>query len=239
MLYIYEDNAKILKEINDNTQNKRRRNNEKRFEIDNTKSIETETELPKKKRRRSTKRDSRIDAKPAKILPRDKNNKLILPVKVGKGSNEVTILSIGKIVYDRDAYHSHRYIWPVGFESQKEYISMLDPKKRTIYTNRILDGGENPNFEVTVEDLPGKVYNASSPSGVWKKVLNELTSKGCTGAKTHASGPDFFGISDLGVTKVIQELPNADKCSRYVKQRWIKDEEGGIQVVAEPEDDSN
>jgi len=39
---------------------------------------------------------------------------------------------------------SQRYIWPVGFESQKEYISMQDPKKRTIYTNRILDGGETP-----------------------------------------------------------------------------------------------
>jgi len=28
--------------------------------------------------------------------------------------------------------------------------------------------------------------------------------RGNTGSKTHASGPDFFGLSDLGVTKVIQ-----------------------------------
>jgi len=40
--------------------------------------------------------------------------------------------------------------------------------------------------------------------GAWKSVLSELSRRGTTGAKTHASGPDFFGLSDLGVTKVIQ-----------------------------------
>ncbi len=34
--------------------------------------------------------------------------------------------------------------------------------------------------------------------------MSEISRRGSTGAKTHASGPDFFGLSDLGVTKVIQ-----------------------------------
>jgi len=232
-----KDNSKVLKEINYNIINKKRNNGDKYLDSDISKSIDDD-DIPKKKRRKSSKRDTRSDAKPIKLLPRDKNNNLKLPVMVGKSNNEVKIISIGKVIYDRESYHSQRYIWPVGFESQKEYISMQDPKKRTIYTNRILDGGENPIFEVTAEDLPGVVFKASSPSGAWKNVLTELARRGSTGSKTHASGPDFFGLSDLGVTKVIQELPNADKCSRYTKQKWI-DEEDDIKVVEEPEEMSN
>ncbi|ORX52972.1 hypothetical protein BCR36DRAFT_582374 [Piromyces finnis] len=215
-------NSKLHKNFNDNVF-KKRRNSEKNFDSDLSKNINDDI-IPKKKRRKSSKRDTRFDAKPIKILPRDDDGNLKLPVVVGKSSNEVTIISIGKIVHERDAYHSQRYIWPVGFESKKEYISMQDPKKRTIYTNRILDGGDVPIFEVTAEDLPGTVFRANSASGAWKSVLSELSKRGSTGAKTHASGPDFFGLSDLGVTKVIQELPNAERCIRYVKQRWIKDE---------------
>lgn len=176
-----------------------------------------------------------------KLLPRDENDNLILPVTVGKSSNEVTIISIGKIVYDREAYHSQRYIWPVGFESKKEYISMQDPKKRTIYTNRILDGGDLPIFEVTAEDLPGEVFTANSASGAWKNVLSEISRRGSTGAKTHASGPDFFGLSDLGITKVIQELPNAERCIRYVRQRWIEDgnlDDDDNKSMADDDDDT-
>jgi len=222
------------KEKNDNIP-KKRKNSEKFNDSELSKSIEDDS-TPKKKRRKSGKRDTRAVAKPIKLLPRDKNNNLKLPVMVGKSNNEVKIISIGKVIYDREAYHSQRYIWPVGFESQKEYISMQDPKKRTIYTNRILDGGETPIFEVTAEDLPGKVFQANSPSGAWKSVLNELSVRGNTGSKTHASGPDFFGLSDLGVTKVIQELPNADKCKRYYQQKWINDENDDIKVEDEQED---
>jgi len=231
-----KDNTKILKELNNNIFNKKRKNNEIFLESESLKNIENDNVVPKKKRRKSSKRDSRFDAKPIKLLPRDENNNLILPVTVGKSSNEVNIISIGKVVYDREAYHSQRYIWPVGFVSKKEYISMQDPKKRTIYTNRILDGGDTPIFEVTAEDLPGESFTANSASGAWKSVLTELSKRGSTGAKTHASGPDFFGLSDLGVTKVIQELPNAEKCMRYVKQRWIKEE--GNDTKAE-EDNTN
>jgi len=232
-----KDNTKVLKEIDENIFKKKRRNSDKFQDTELSKNIDDDN-IPKKKRRKSSKRDTRSDAKPMKLLPRDKNNNLKLPVMVGKSNNEVKIISIGKVIYDRESYHSQRYIWPVGFESQKEYISMQDPKKRTIYTNRILDGGDNPLFVVTAEDLPGVTFRANSPSGAWKNVLTELSKRGSTGSKTHASGPDFFGLSDLGVTKVIQELPNADKCNRYTKQKWIN-EEDDIKVVDEPEEMSS
>ncbi|ORX90517.1 hypothetical protein K493DRAFT_339943 [Basidiobolus meristosporus CBS 931.73] len=173
-----------------------------------------------KRKRRTGKRDDRTDAKPIEHLPKNEKGELILPVTVGKGGDEVTIINIGKVVWDREPYHTPRFIWPVGFHSEKIYTSMLDGNKKTTYVSEILDGGEAPVFQVTAEDQPGRKFVANSASGVWKQVLDEIMAKGF-GAKTHASGPQLYGINNLGITKHIQELPGAEKCSKYVMQRWI------------------
>ncbi|KAK9760564.1 hypothetical protein K7432_015287 [Basidiobolus ranarum] len=156
-----------------------------------------------KRRRRTGKRDDRTDAKPIEHLPKDKEGKLILPVTVGKGGDEVTIANIGRVIWDKEAYHTPRFIWPVGFQSEKVYTSMLDGNKKATYVSEILDGGEAPIFQVTAEDQPGRKFVANSASGVWKQVLDEIMAKGF-GAKTHASGPQLYGINNLGITKHIQ-----------------------------------
>lgn len=51
---------------------------------------------------------------------------------------------IGEIVWDREAYHTNRYIFPVGFMSKKQYLSAVDVTRRTTYTSEILDGGDTP-----------------------------------------------------------------------------------------------
>ncbi|CAG8744232.1 11387_t:CDS:2, partial [Dentiscutata heterogama] len=118
------------------------------------------------------------------------------------------------IVWDKEAYHTNRYIFPVGFMSKKQYLSAVDVTRRTTYTSEILDGGDTPIFQVTAEDQPGRKFSASSSSGVWKKILDEINIQGVP-SKTHASGPEMLGLSHLGITKYIQELPGAEKCTKY------------------------
>ncbi|CAG8577846.1 2237_t:CDS:2, partial [Paraglomus occultum] len=131
------------------------------------------------------------------------------------------------IVWDREAYHTNRYIFPVGFMSKKQYLSAVDVTKRTTYTSEILDGGDTPI--VTAADQPGRKFSASSSSGVWKKILDEINCQGVP-SKTHASGPEMLGLSHLGITKYIQELPGAEKCTKYVMQRWLDDDQPGKQA---------
>lgn len=185
-------------------------------------------ELPQKRRRKppgvKKKRDDRTDAKRIEPLPMNPDSTLKLPVTIGKGTNEVTIYRIGEIVWDREAYHTNRYIFPVGFMSKKQYLSAVDVTRRTTYTSEILDGGDTPIFQVTAEDQPGRKFVASSSSGVWKKILDEINVQGVP-SKTHASGPEMLGLSHLGITKYIQELPGAEKCTKYVMQRWIDDDQ--------------
>ncbi|CAH1761764.1 16643_t:CDS:10 [Entrophospora sp. SA101] len=179
-------------------------------------SVPVEEAQTQKRRRKPTtvkkKRDDRTDAKRIEPLPMNPDDTLKLPV------------TIGEIVWDREAYHTNRYIFPVGFMSKKQYLSAVDVTRRTTYTSEILDGGDTPIFQITAEDQPGRKFSASSSSGVWKKILDEINVQGVP-SKTHASGPEMLGLSHLGITKYIQELPGAEKCTKYVMQRWVDDDD--------------
>lgn len=78
------------------------------------------------------------------LLPIDENGQAILPVTVGKGHDEVTIYSIGKIIWDREGYHTQRYIFPVGYRAERLYSSTLDAQQKVKYICEILDGGDSP-----------------------------------------------------------------------------------------------
>ncbi|KAH8551223.1 F/Y rich C-terminus-domain-containing protein [Umbelopsis sp. PMI_123] len=181
---------------------------------------QTTSTVPEKRRRRTGKRDDRTQPKAVQPLPRRPDGTIALPVTIGRGTNEVIIYNIGTIVCDREGFHNPRYIWPVGFKSKKYLPSLTTPSKKTGYISEILDGGNAPIFQVTPEDSPTNVFSGASASGVWKQLLDQIASLGVT-AKTHASGPEMLGLSNLAVTKAIQELPDADKCTRYVPQRWL------------------
>jgi hypothetical protein len=49
-------------------------------------------------------------------IPTDGTGKPILPIQLGG----MTILDLGKVVYDKPKFHAKRYIWPVGFKVGKE-----------------------------------------------------------------------------------------------------------------------
>ncbi|KAJ1817453.1 hypothetical protein LPJ56_004062 [Coemansia sp. RSA 2599] len=174
-----------------------------------------------KRRRRQGKRDDRSDPKPIEPVRRDASGNIAFPMVVGRGIDEIHVLDLGRIVWTPDSYHTSRYIWPVGFKSTRMYPSMRDNTAKCLYTSEILDGGDMPVFQVTAEDMPDSPFRASSSSGVWKQILDILMASGL-GVKTHASGPQMYGLSHLAVTKAIQEMPNADKCKKYIMQRWVQ-----------------
>ncbi|GJJ75935.1 hypothetical protein EMPS_08293 [Entomortierella parvispora] len=190
----------------------------------NMKQERAEGEAPPKQTRRATKRADR--GRPRAVVPLKTNpdGTLNYPVVVGRGTNEVIIENMGRIVWNGRGYHNHRYIFPVGFRSKKQYTSLSDTSKKTYFISEILDGGEQPIFQITLEDMPEKVFQHSSSSGAWELALKGLMELGFN-AKTHASGPDMYGLTNLGVIKYIQEMPNAHRCRRYMPLKWIVEED--------------
>ncbi|KAI9503232.1 hypothetical protein GGI25_004278 [Coemansia spiralis] len=175
-----------------------------------------------KRRRRQGKRDDRNDPKPIEPLKRDAEGRLVFPIVVGRGQDRIEVHDLGRVIWEPETYHTTRYIWAPGFRSTRVYPSIRHENSRCVYTSEILEGdGDSPVFQVTASDMPDEPFRASSSSGVWKQILDILTAKGI-GVKTHASGPQMYGLSHLGITKAIQELDNAGRCSRYIMQKWIE-----------------
>ncbi|KAJ1735426.1 hypothetical protein LPJ61_000549 [Coemansia biformis] len=178
--------------------------------------------LVKRRRRQQGKRDDRSDPKHIEPLQRDAEGRIVFPIVVGRGQDRIEVHDLGRVVWDPETYHTSRYLWPPGFRSTRICPSLKTGDPSCVYTSEILDGnGDMPVFQVTAEDMPDQPFRASSSSGVWRQILDALTAKGIS-VKTHVSGPQMYGLSNLGVTKAIQELDNAEKCTKYIQQRWVE-----------------
>lgn len=174
----------------------------------------------------------------------DAEGKPILPISI-KGV--ISIESLGSI-NPNPAFHSEKYIWPVGFRSKREYASSLTPEGRTRYICEILENADAsaPLFRVTAEDDATLVCEASSPSQAWKLVL-ERVNKVKTDANKRASvsGPEYFGYGHPKIAELIAKLPGAEACARYhaaqvplpPPQRKKRDRDASSRHVDEEEDD--
>lgn len=145
-------------------------------------------------------------------VPRDENGNVVYPFKAGG----VEVFSLGEIVYDRATFHSDKYIWPVGFSSRKEFRSIKDPDLRWHYRSRILDGGEFPLFEVLAEEDSSFAIVERSASTAWAKVVKAANEARQEERNCTVSGPEYFGYGHPTCVRLIQELPNVEKCANYV-----------------------
>ncbi|KAJ1902866.1 hypothetical protein LPJ81_003368 [Coemansia sp. IMI 209127] len=188
-------------------------------------SVGAEGRLPGKRRKRHHDIASKIRS--VQPVPRDMDGNYEMPVQVGI----LTVLRLGQVVWDRDAYHNERYIWPVGYTVQREYYSMADPNKNVIYTCWITDGGDAPMFHVEAEDMPGAPIVAPTATGAWTAVLRTVNQIRHREHSNSASGPDYFGFSHPTIAKMIQDLPGADKCKAYIVQHFVEMKERHVRGV--------
>ena len=78
-------------------------------------------------------------------------------------------------------------------------------------------------FQVCPEDDLEHPIKKDSPSGAWKEVLERINARKPQTEKRavcSVSGPDYFGYVHPIAVKLIEELPNADKCPKYKMKNW-------------------
>lgn len=131
-------------------------------------------------------------------VAKDEHGNIIFPIKLGP----ITVLSLGTIVWDRPAYHTDRYILPVGYKASRTLTSYRHPKQKTEYICEILDGGDCPLYRVTPEDDAEHPSMASSPSAAWQTILQRIKDNEGRQATTSVSGPEYFGLSHLTIRRV-------------------------------------
>ncbi|KAG2374521.1 hypothetical protein C9374_010805 [Naegleria lovaniensis] len=147
-------------------------------------------------------------------VQRDRYGNIVFPIPLGA----LTVLALGKVVYDRPTFHTDKYIWPVGYKSTRYYTSVKDTNKRCLYTCEIKDGGEAPIFVLTSDDNPNEVIEAPSATAAWTAIVKQINKiKSEESGKrvfTNVSGPEYFGLAHPTIMKLISQLPNAEKINR-------------------------
>ncbi|KAF5377869.1 hypothetical protein D9615_006687 [Tricholomella constricta] len=153
------------------------------------------------------------------MVPRDKRGKPMLPLNVGI----MTVISLGDVCM-REHFHTERYIFPVGYEVTRRYLSTVDPNIEVVYHCTILDGGDGPKFQIVPSDVPDRPVIAGTATGAWSSIVKQANAIRNRQHSNSVSGPDFFGLGQNTIKHLIQELPNADRLRDYVWQTFV---EGG------------
>jgi len=154
------------------------------------------------------------------MVPRDKKGRPLLPLNVGI----MTVLDLGEVCM-REHFHTERYIFPVGYEVTRRYLSTIDPNAEVVYHCSILDGGDGPKFKIIANDAPQKPIIAGTATGAWSTIVKTANFIRNRQHSNSVSGPDFFGLAQNTIKHLIQGLPNADKLKDYV---WQNFHEGGV-----------
>ncbi|KAI8070843.1 hypothetical protein BC940DRAFT_295702 [Gongronella butleri] len=169
-----------------------------------------------RRKKRDTKPPNANDVRPYVDVPKDRHGNYIFPVDI----DSWTVLDLGTVIWDRPAFHNQRYIYPVGYCVKKWYRSMVDPHSDTQYTCKILDGGDEPIFQLEADDNPGEVWRGPTPTTVWTIAVRRAFAIRNMDYGHNPVGPDFFGLRKNTIAKMIQDLPNADQCRNYVWQHF-------------------
>ncbi|KAI0074043.1 hypothetical protein K474DRAFT_1602218, partial [Panus rudis PR-1116 ss-1] len=152
-------------------------------------------------------------------VPRDKQGRPLLPLNVGI----MTIINLGEVC-KREHFHTERYIFPIGYEVTRRYLSTVDPNAEVVYHCTILDGGDAPKFQIIAQDVPDKPIIAGTATGAWSTVVKTANLIRNRQHSNSVSGPDFYGLGQNTIKHLIQELPGANELKNYVWQKFV---EGG------------
>ena len=155
-----------------------------------------------------------------------------LPMVLGN----LTVESLGRIVHDGDNYHSERLLFPLGYRVRRQYVSPLNPMRKTMYTCEILAGEIGPLFSVTAADDSARPVVMDSPTRCWTEIVSRVNIQRVARKQkpvyTAISGPEYFGLSKPRVQSLIEQLPNAHLCRGYQFRhfnpttRCVLDEDG-------------
>lgn len=151
-----------------------------------------------------------------------------MPLQLGV----LTVESLGVIEYQRSGFHTERTLYPIGYRSLRNYLSLAHADQQCNYICEVVDVGDaTPKFRVTCADDTAFSFLGESPSAAWAQVMSVIRDRAPEARRrqrVNVSGPEYFGFAHVVVQELLQELPNVDRCTAYVRRTfWPPPEAGG------------
>lgn len=141
----------------------------------------------------------------------DSNGEPPYPISLGAQC----IHNLGRVVYDRPGFHTENRVYPIGFMSTRVYGHFNEPERKCVYTCRITDnGGERPHFEIASEADTEFIISGESPDLCHAALIQTINnSPNIRRIDIRPEGDWFFGLTHPTVMKLLQSLPDIQKCT--------------------------
>lgn len=131
--------------------------------------------------------------------------------------NNILVHAIGEIIAANPNFHTAHWIYPVGYVATRIYAHPRDPRKKCVFTCKILNNAGVPQFQLIPDnDLDG-VFFGETANKCHQELLN------CIQKFTHDSlkddfqtkGEVFFGLSNQKVQFLLMSDSRIKQCTKF------------------------
>ncbi|KAH8383457.1 hypothetical protein KR009_008703 [Drosophila setifemur] len=131
--------------------------------------------------------------------------------------NSVLLHSLGEIISGNLNFHSDTWIFPVGYVATRIYAHPKDPRKKCVFTCKILNNAGIPQFQIIPDnDLDG-VFFGESASLCHLELLNTIQRSPNVKVKIpfEVQGEVFFGLSTQKTQSLLMVDPGYHQCTNF------------------------
>jgi hypothetical protein len=97
-------------------------------------------------------------------INRDEEGNILYPIVI---NSSLQILNLGRIEFEKSAYHTEKNLFPIGYKAVREHASMTRLGERALYTCEILDAGTKPLYKLTPHEDEDNPIIKESSTGCW------------------------------------------------------------------------
>ncbi|KAH8357820.1 hypothetical protein KR200_004182 [Drosophila serrata] len=131
--------------------------------------------------------------------------------------NSILLHSLGEIISVNPNFHNENWIYPVGYVATRIYAHPKDPRKKCVFTCKILNNAGIPQFQIIPDnDLDG-VFFGESANTCHMELLNTIQRSPNVKVKIpfEVQGEVFFGLSNQKTQSLLMVDPGFPLCTNF------------------------
>ncbi|XP_067624659.1 transforming growth factor beta regulator 1 isoform X1 [Eurosta solidaginis] len=151
--------------------------------------------------------------KPHDKVTLDASGKPLYPINLCN----ILIHSPGEIIPINPNFHTTHWIYPVGYVTTRIYAHPKDPKRKCVYTCKILNNAGMPQFQIIPDNDLDSVFFGESANVCHKALLETLQRAliDVVQLPLQVQGEKFFGLANPTVKSLLQMDPGYGQCANF------------------------
>ena len=142
----------------------------------------------------------------------DSTNKVTLPINFG----HFVLQSIGELMTDNNNFHNENWIYPVGYIATRVYAHPKNPRRKCVFTCKILNNSGVPQFQIIPDSEYDHVFFGDSANICHIGLLEAIASSAdIKNLQIRPQGEKFFGLSNATIMQMLQSKPNFKKLKNF------------------------